>query len=1217
MTNPGCVSPFAGAKSWSSIVIRRTHRRTPNKPNLRLPVGACLILSLLGWSAVPAIAWPNPQDNRLTPGETTSHEMAGGVDTYKISVSENQYFHVVVEQLGIALIVALSGPTHAPIVQTQSQSGAYGPLYISEIAHTAGDYVLEVSAAETWAKPGRYQIKLETVRMPEQSDRERIAAERALAEGQGLLVEARSQPRTEATETLRRAIQKFTEAAKRFGALKDTHGEVMSLHLIGVTYQRFLGQSNEAKQFLSRALDLAPHLAPNDWRLEATILNDLGQVYGSLYDQQQARSMLGDALRIFEAHGDRRGKASISNNLGLSYSSTGEGREAIELFQTALQIRQLEHDKENEVRTIGNLASAFDALGDFHQALLFSEQALRGWRELKISNQIPNGLNNVAVASEKLGLWQQAIDNYQGALAIVGKSGSQRTQAIILSNLGDLYSKLNDSSRALESYEKSLTLFREINIQGDEANVLAHIGTVHISMNNLAEAHKYLEQALQIAKANPALKIPRIQAYTLLGIGEIYRLQGKLADAMTYFEEARKLAETVGDRQQESDSQQKLGETHKALGDWPGAQQNFDKALTLRRKLEDKLGEATTLYHVASLKRDLNQLAEAAAASAEALKLFEALRGSIISQQLRTSYFETTQQCFELYIDVRLLLYRSDHDYKHIAEALTANERAHARSLIDALANASPVITQGVNPILLKKKQALVESLNSKAQNRQALLNEREVQQRAYDEDHKKDQLLALTKTEHRLVSLAVAIKELISEIDDVETQIHQDNPRYAALTQPQSLNLSEIQSELLDDNTLLLEYSLGDRRSFAFVVTPTSIQAVELPRREEIEEVTRSLGAALTARNLSENGERPSQRKARLDKANTEYTEAVSRLSQMVIDPVASLLGEKRILVVADGALQLIPFAVLQVPVKSQVENSAAVKTPRLLIEEHEIINLPSATVLGVQRREFHGRKTAPYAVAVLANPVFNSSDPRVRTARRAGAGRNSASKQPDQPGSPAADLSKDAQRLPESVMRTLGSTQVSWLPYSRDEAVAIENVAPAGQTMLALDFKASRATAISPVLSQYKFVHFATHGIMDAEHPELSGIILSLVDENGVKQDGYLRLHEIYDLNLPVELVVISACESGIGKHLKGEGLIALTRGFMYAGAARVVASLWKVDDAATAALMAEFYKEMFTNGRKAAAALRAAQLSISKQKRWREPYFWAGFVIQGEWH
>ena len=1134
--------------------------------------------------------------------------MGAKVDTYKISVSENQYFHIVVEQLGIAVIVALSSPTGASIVQTQSQSGGYGPLYVSEIAPVAGDYVLQVRALDTLALAGSYQIKLETVRNSEPSDRDRIAAERALAEGQSLLAAAIPQPRDAAIDTRRRAIKKFKEAAEQFNSLQERHGEVMSLHLIGVTHQRYLNESTEAKQVFSKAFELAKNLAQNDWRLQATISNDLGDVYRSLYDQQQARSFLGNALRIFEGHDDRRGRASVSNNLGLSYTDTGEGREAIEFFQTALQIRKLENDPENEVITIGNIAGAYDSLGDFHQALTFSEKALQRWRELKRTEMVPTSLNNVAFAYERLGRWQQAIDYYQEALA--ASALSKRTEAVTLLNIGDLYNKLNDFSRALESYEKSLTILRELKNPGAEANVLSHIGTVHTSLNNLTEALKYLDQARKIGETNPTLNIPRIQTYTLLGIGEVYRRQGKFVEALSLFNEARRLAETVGDRQQESDAEQKLGETHLALDDRSRAQESYDKALALRRRLEDKLGEATTLYHIASLKRDLNQLVEAASVSTEALKLFEALRGSIISQQLRTSYFETTQRCFELYIDIKLQLFRIDNDNKHIAEALSANERAHARSLVDALAETSSEISQGVSPALLQKKQNLAENLNSKAEIRQALLNEKEVQQQASPANRKPAQVQALTKTEHRLASLAIDIKTLISKADDLDTQLRRDSPRYAALTEPQSLTLNQIQSELLDDSTLLLEYALGDRRSFAFVVTQTSINAVELPRREEIELVAQRLGAALTARNQSVSNETPSQRKARLDKANSNYTEASSQLSRMVIDPVASLLGEKRVLVVADGALRLTPFALLQLPAKSE---PADAKTSRLLIDEHEIVSLPSASVLAVQRRELQGRKTAPYAVAVLANPVFDSSDPRLRNVKKTGTGQSEAGKQTKLTGSLSSDPSTGGKRLSESVM---GATTVSWLPHSREEAKAIEDVVPRGQTMLALDFKASRATATSQTLSQYRIVHFATHGITDPDHPELSGIILSLVDENGAKQDGYLRLHEIYNLKLPAELVVISACESGVGKQLKGEGLIALTRGFMYAGAARVVASLWKVDDAATAALMTEFYKEMFTKAKKPAAALRAAQLTISTQTRWHDPYFWAGFIIQGEW-
>jgi len=169
----------------------------------------------------------------------------------------------------------------------------------------------------------------------------------------------------------------------------------------------------------------------------------------------------------------------------------------------------------------------------------------------------------------------------------------------------------------------------------------------------------------------------------------------------------------------------------------------------------------------------------------------------------------------------------------------------------------------------------------------------------------------------------------------------------------------------------------------------------------------------------------------------------------------------------------------------------------------------------------------------------------------------------------------------------------------------------------MRALDFNASRELAMAKDLSNYRYIHFATHGLLNGEHPELSGILLSMVDEHGRPQNGFLKLTEIYSLNLNADLVVLSACQTALGKNIKGEGLVGLTRGFMYAGAARVIASLWKVDDAATAALMGELYKEMFTNGKRPVAALRDAQITISRKKRWQSPYYWAGFVLQGEWN
>jgi CHAT domain-containing protein len=199
---------------------------------------------------------------------------------------------------------------------------------------------------------------------------------------------------------------------------------------------------------------------------------------------------------------------------------------------------------------------------------------------------------------------------------------------------------------------------------------------------------------------------------------------------------------------------------------------------------------------------------------------------------------------------------------------------------------------------------------------------------------------------------------------------------------------------------------------------------------------------------------------------------------------------------------------------------------------------------------------------------------------------------------------------------MRSFNRTGFSRLPFSRQEADEIAQLIPKSSLFKATDFQANRIVTASGELSRYRIIHFATHGLLNSEHPELSGLVLSLFDENGKTQDGFLRMDEIFNLRLPADLVVLSACQTALGKEIKGEGLVGLTRGFMYAGAARVVASLWQVDDEATSQLMWRFYRGMLKEGLRPAAALREAQIEMSQSSRWSSPYYWAGFVIQGEW-
>jgi CHAT domain-containing protein len=251
------------------------------------------------------------------------------------------------------------------------------------------------------------------------------------------------------------------------------------------------------------------------------------------------------------------------------------------------------------------------------------------------------------------------------------------------------------------------------------------------------------------------------------------------------------------------------------------------------------------------------------------------------------------------------------------------------------------------------------------------------------------------------------------------------------------------------------------------------------------------------------------------------------------------------------------------------------------------------------VLRRELAGRRPAPKAVAVLADPVFSADDARAKPA-------NSDHKV------------QVGVEMPSDLTRAIGNVRggLTRLLMTRDEAEAVFSITPRNTRLEALDFRANRTTSTSDELGQYRIVHFATHGLLNSEHPELSGLVLSLVDEQGRPQDGFLRLHEIFNLRLQAELVVLSACQTGLGKEIRGEGLVGLTRGFMYAGAARVMASLWQVNDAATAELMKRFYRRMLQRGMRPAAALRAAQIEMWRRPQWESPYYWGAFVLQGEW-
>jgi CHAT domain-containing protein len=680
------------------------------------------------------------------------------------------------------------------------------------------------------------------------------------------------------------------------------------------------------------------------------------------------------------------------------------------------------------------------------------------------------------------------------------------------------------------------------------------------------------------------------EAETLNNLGLVYDSMGDQQKALDNYNQTLPLVRAIGNRLGEARTLNNIGSAYDALGDKQKALDYHNQALKLSRDVGDRLREAKVRYGIARVESQRNRLKQARDQIEQTIKIVESLRAKLSSPELRASYRATTQQYYDLYIDVLMRMGRRAPRSNLVAEALQVSERARARSLIELLTEAGADIRQGVDAALVERERELQEQINDKTTE----------QIQSLGDPKKADQVAALARE----------IEQLTAELRDTQSRIRASSPRYAALTQPQPLTAREIQNQILDANTMLLEYSLGEERSYLWAVTKTSLRGFTLPKRETIESAARRYYELITARNQSQPNESYQRKQTRIANADAESREAGLALSRMLLEPVTGRLGNRRLIIVADGALQYLPFAALPKPTDGTVTLSSMY---RPMIASHEIVTLPSASTLAVLRREAAGRPAAAKTVAVIADPVFEAKDERVKTVEIK-------AEKTDEKKSEAA-VAEPSRILLVKSAKDAGAAgaefRIPRLPNTRSEAEAILSLASSGSGKSTFDFAATRAAATDAELAQYRIVHLATHGFLNSLNPELSGLVFSLLDEKSAPQNGFLLAPEIYNLRLPAtDLVVLSACQTGLGKEVRGEGVVGLTRGFMYAGAPRVVVSLWNVSDRATADLMKSFYQGMLARGLRPAAALRSAQIEMSKQRRWRAPYYWAAFGLQGEW-
>ncbi|HEX5717487.1 MAG TPA: CHAT domain-containing tetratricopeptide repeat protein [Thermoanaerobaculia bacterium] len=819
-------------------------------------------------------------------------------------------------------------------------------------------------------------------------------------------------------------------------------------------------------------------------------------------------------------------------------------------YEEALALARALGDRRQELTFRSHSGDSLRLLGELTRAESTLNAALVLARELRDRNEEATVLNNLALLSRTRGDVHQAVGNYRQALALYRAQGEQGAEAVTLHNLGVSDIFLSRYPEALDVLYNALAIQQRLHRSADQATTLTSIGWVHFLAEDSPTAITFYQEAIKLSR-NHGYR-PE-EAAALDRAASAYRELRMFPKSLDAYRSALSIANELGNRRDIAHTVVNVGWL---LQEWEHpkeAKKEFQRALPLFRQLGDLSGLAHALVGLAHAERSLKRPENALRQMEQALTVVDRLRISERAWGASSRADPFWQDYTEFYVDLLMELHSGDSLAGWDVRAFETSDLARARGLVSLIQESTIGVRSSASPDLLSKEQAVQERLNAVEERRLALLSMEE-------------------PPGEEIALLERALRRLRVEYDDVQREIRIAAPRFAELRDPEPVPLPVLQ-KWLDPETLLLSYVLGEDHGFVFLVGRNLFESRVLPGRKSIEQVAKAVYESMAS-------------KPRTD-AQTQYKQAASKLSEMVLGPVKEKLGKHRLLVVPDDMLHYVSFAALPAP-------SSIGRELRLLVDDHEIVYLPSVVALAAFRRRVDilgtrnvGGKPVK-CLAVIGDPVFRGDDERV--------GKTAVSERNAQTG---ATSSKGFARL----------------PFSRQEAESILQMVPQDRRMAALDFAANKELVRRGDLAGCSILHFATHAVIDEEHPELSEIVLSLVDRHGKPVDGHLRLHEIYGLDLPADLVVLSACRTALGRRVRGDGLVGLTRGFAYAGASRLVVSLWRVDDRATAALMTRFYEGVLRHGQPPATALREAQLWLRQQKKWQAPYYWAPFILQGD--
>jgi CHAT domain-containing protein/tetratricopeptide (TPR) repeat protein len=879
--------------------------------------------------------------------------------------------------------------------------------------------------------------------------------------------------------------------------------------------------------------------------------------------------------------------------------------EALELYQKELIYLKEIEDLPRELTSLMSLSSLNSLLGNFSEALSLGNQALEMLHQMperfpRQNLDKPGLLVQIGAIYNEIGKPEVAVKKYEEALSLAEQHGSLKFQAVAFNSLGSVKLQEAQYDEAKQDFNRALKRFRKIRRRLQLADYQAHImelcseGDPIWREHNLSGAQRDANN--RVAEYSRELCLQNSwngEATLLNNLGIIYGKQERYDEELASYQQSLKIIRDLGDKRKEAITLNNIAWYYYEQKNPADAIAQYQKALNIQRSIGVRPEQIRTLYGLALAYRSKKDLKVALETVNEAIGIIEDLRIKIVSDDFRTSYFATVQDYYQLKIDLLMQLGEEE-------EAFNTSERSHTRTLVELLTESGVTSQESTNnpelKALYKKKEDMEGQL---AAFENLLRNPRDEE----DRNH----------IQREYEAVEAELKER------VEPEIKQKDPVYASIQYPTPLTLPQVQQYIADMDTILLQYSIGEAQSYLWLISkPGTISSTGLSSytlkagREQVQEAVQNFRRTISIVTCSD----PAQACNLQEKL-----EIGANLNSLILPTEAAqkIMGKKRLIVVPDSTLHTIPFSALPIPY------SINAKTYVPLITKHDIVNEPSASSLHSLRQQMsqqrqQQRRPAAKTLAVVADPVFGGSDDV-----RMNSILNHRSTNPTT--FPELPSHRDEAALTQALRRTqLNQSPEMQLPLPpRLERTGITAktilnlVSNPAQKTSAFGFAANQDWLAQSKLDQYRLLLFATHGIFDETAPKQSGIVLSLVNDQGNLQDGYLTLREIFNLKLSADLLILSACESGLGERIRGEGMVGITRGFMYAGAERIVASLWDISaELETNDFLVTYFTKMLpTNGSSPFSPTEAFQATQREMaEKYPDPYYWAAFTLQGEW-